>query len=562
MTATREHTPTTEAAADGGMRRDIGVVGLLFASVGSIIGSGWLFGAYTSAQLAGPAAIISWAIAAVMIILIGLTFAELGTMFPLSGGVVRFPHLAFGSFASYTTGWILWLAVATTAPIEVEGALQYATKYAGFTTSHTVNGETVHTLTGLGYLVAVLGMAFFVVVNFFGIRWFARVNNVAVWWKLAVITIAIIAFLVTAFHTQNFTSHGFATSGTQGIFTAIATGGIVFSYLGFRQGIELAGESRDPRRNIPIAIIGSVLITAVIYILLQIAFLAAVDPHALTTSHGWASLTFKNDFGPLAAIATTLGLGWLATVLYIDAVISPADTGLIYTTVTARVSFAMGRNGNAPAAVARTTSRGVPLVGLIVTFVIGLIIFLPFPSWQQLVGFVTSATVLSFGAGCLTLIALRREIPDAHRPFRSPFGNVVALLAFYASNLIVYWAGWDVNWKLFLALVLGFILLPVFHATRRDAAPLDLRSGATWTLPWLGGLALISWLGDYPNDPRAGNRGIITFGWDFVVIAALSLLVALLAHRVRLPRERVEKNIELTMSDSRKEQEDLGAAAG
>src|SRR3954452_6548984 len=345
---------------DRRMRRDIGVVGLLFASVGSIIGSGWLFGALTAAQLAGPAAIISWVIGAVMIMLIGLVFAELGTMFPLSGGVVRFPHLSHGSFASYTTGWILWVAVATTAPIEVEGALQYATKYAPFTAEHTHNGQTVHTLTGLGYFIAVLGMAFFVVVNYFGIRWFARVNNVAVWWKLGIIILVIVAFLVTAFHGANFSDHGFATDGAHGIFTAIASGGIVFSYLGFRQGIELAGESRNPRRNIPIAVIGSVLLTAVLYVLLQIAFIGAVRPSDLASSHGWAQLTFTDDFGPLAAIATIIGLGWLATLLYIDAIVSPADTGLIYTTVTGRVSYAMGRNGNAPRGLAKTTNRGVP----------------------------------------------------------------------------------------------------------------------------------------------------------------------------------------------------------
>ena len=102
-------------------------------SVGSIIGSGWLFGALNAAGAAGPAAIISWALGGVMILMIALVYAELGTMFPLSGGVVRFPHLAFGSFASYTAGWITWVAVATTAPIEVEAALQYATKYAPFT---------------------------------------------------------------------------------------------------------------------------------------------------------------------------------------------------------------------------------------------------------------------------------------------------------------------------------------------------------------------------------------------------------------------------------------------
>src|SRR3954466_13807800 len=143
MTATKNRSaqPAQPGRDDTKMRRDIGVIGLLFASVGSIIGSGWLFGALTASQLAGPAAILSWIIAAVMIMLIGLVFAELGTMFPISGGVVRFPHLSHGSFASYTTGWILWVAVATTAPIEVEGALQYATKWAGFTSKHTVGGE-------------------------------------------------------------------------------------------------------------------------------------------------------------------------------------------------------------------------------------------------------------------------------------------------------------------------------------------------------------------------------------------------------------------------------------
>ena len=96
----RRTAPASGAPEHVTLRRDVGVIGLLFASVGAVIGSGWLFGALTAAQLAGPAAIISWVIGAVMILLIGLVYAELGTMFPLSGGVVRFPHLAFGTFAS------------------------------------------------------------------------------------------------------------------------------------------------------------------------------------------------------------------------------------------------------------------------------------------------------------------------------------------------------------------------------------------------------------------------------------------------------------------------------
>src|SRR4051794_40452332 len=130
MTTTTTRDPHPIDQQQPNMRRHLGVIGLLFSGVGSIIGSGWLFGALTAAGLAGPAAIFSWLIGAVMIMLIGLVYAELGTMFPLSGGVIRFPHISFGGFASYTMGWVSWIAAATVAPIEVEGALQYATRYA------------------------------------------------------------------------------------------------------------------------------------------------------------------------------------------------------------------------------------------------------------------------------------------------------------------------------------------------------------------------------------------------------------------------------------------------
>ncbi len=536
------------------LKRDLGPVGLLFAGVGSIIGSGWLFGALTAAQLAGPAAIYSWIIAAVMILLIGLTYGELGTMFPLSGGVVRFPHLSFGSFASFTMGWITWVAAATVAPIEVEAALQYGTKYAPFTVSHMLNGEEVHTLTALGYGVAVIGMAVFVVINYYGIRWFARINNALVVWKLFMILLVIVVFALTQFHTANFSDYGFQPTGWHGVFTAIATGGITFSYLGFRQGVELAGETSNPKRNVPLAIVGSVLITAVIYVALQIAFLGAVAPADLAKSGGWEKLNFASDFGPLAAIATILGLGWLAVLLYIDAVISPADTGLIYMTVTARLSYAMARNENAPESLAKTTDRGVPFVSLIVAFVVGLIVLLPFPSWQQLVGFITSATVLSFASGPLVLAAMRRQLPDEARSFRLPGGDVIPFLAFYASNLVVYWAGWLVNWKLFVTIILGLVLLAVFETVNKKDRGLDLRSGATWLLPWLAGLALISWLGDYPEHGEgAGNLGVIGLGWGFVVLLALSAVIYVLALSSRLAPEDCRANVEESRDEAASE---------
>ncbi|MGB8716303.1 MAG: APC family permease [Rhodanobacteraceae bacterium] len=543
--------PVSGGGDDKRLKRHVGMVGLLFTAVGSIIGSGWLFGALNAAQQAGPASILSWLIGAIMILFIGLVYAELGTMFPVSGGVVRFPHYAFGSFASYTTGWITWLAAASTAPIEVLAALQYANNYIP---NLQVIKDGVPVLTATGYFAATILMFLFSLINVVGIRWFARINNALVWWKIAIILLVIVAFFSAEFNTTHFAypEHGgFMPFGWHGVFSSIATAGIVFSYLGFRQGVELAGETDNPHRNVPIAVIGSVLLCAVIYIGLQAAFIGALPSEAL--ANGWAKIgvTFTGGiedkaiaFGPLATLSMSLGLTWLALLLYIDAFISPADTGLIYTTVTARLSYAMGRNGNAPASLAKVNDRGVPWVSVIVAFVVGLIFFLPFPGWQKLVGFVTSATVLSFGSGPLVLLALRKELPQQERPFRLPGGVIIPYLAFLSSNLIVYWSGWDVDWKLSIAVLLGFIILITHEAFYSKNTPkLDIRAGF-WVVPWLGGLALISFLGSYP-DPAAGkgNLGWLNLTTAIPVIAIFSALVMWLAYSMRLPKNRVEEYV-------------------
>ena len=522
-----------------GLKRHIGRTGLLFAGVGSIIGSGWLFGALEASQLAGPAAILSWAIGGAMIICIGLTFAELGTMFPVSGGVVRFPHFAFGSFASFTMGWITWLSAASVAPVEVEAALQYASNNIGGLAHASAGSGGNPVLTfPLGYLVAAVLLALFCWVNLVGIRWFARANNAIVTWKLAVIVLVIVAFVVTVFHGSNFSNFGgFAPYGSSGVFEAIATAGIIFSYLGFRQGVELAGETDNPKRNVPFAVIGSVAIAAVLYIALQVAFIGAVSPGDL--NHGWSGLEFANDFGPLAGIATIIGLSWLATILYADAVISPAGTGLIYTTVTARISYAMARNRNAPAGLQKTSDRGAPWVSIALAFVVGLIFFLPFPGWQKLVTFITSATVLSFGAGPLVWAALRNRLPDHERPFRVPGGHVIPFLAFLSSNLIVYWAGWTTNWKLFIAILIGFGLLGAQAVFARDRMPrMDFRAGI-WILPWLGALAIVSYMGPYGGSATH----TLAPGVGAAAIFGISVAIYLAAYHSRLPAERVKELI-------------------
>src|SRR3954463_15817136 len=112
--------------ADHRLRRDVGLVGLLFASLGSIIGAGWLFGALYASSLAGPAAVNSWVVGGGVVMLLALTHPEVGGMYPVAGGSARFPRFAFGGLVGFTSGWIAFLGAVTVGPIMVEAMLLYA----------------------------------------------------------------------------------------------------------------------------------------------------------------------------------------------------------------------------------------------------------------------------------------------------------------------------------------------------------------------------------------------------------------------------------------------------
>src|SRR5918911_3352195 len=131
-------TRTAEAREEAGgrrLRRDVSPLGLMFFSLGSIIGSGWLFGALYAAQIAGPAALISWIGGGLVMLLLALVHAELGSMYPVAGGSARYPHFSFGSIVGFAIGWIAWVGTCTVVPIQVLAALQYFTYYYPWLTS-------------------------------------------------------------------------------------------------------------------------------------------------------------------------------------------------------------------------------------------------------------------------------------------------------------------------------------------------------------------------------------------------------------------------------------------
>jgi amino acid transporter len=543
-----------------GLKREVGFWGLLWASEGSIIGSGWLFAGFVAVTIAGPAALISWAIATVIVILLALVHAELGGLFPVSGGTSRFPHYAFGSLAGASFGWFAYLQAASVAPIEVLAAIQYMSS-ASWASSwyNSSNG----TLSGVGILVAIILMVLFVIVNLIGVRLLSDSNSGITTWKVAVPILAVIVLCLANFHGGNFTAgggffvHG-VNGGAHGILEAIASGGIVFALLGFEQAVQLGGEAAHPQRDLPRAVIGSIVIGAFIYILAQFAFIGALNPATIAHYHSWANLA--NDAGlssaPFYTIAKVAGIAWMAWILRLDAVISPAGTGLIYLTSASRISYGLSKNGYIPEAFEKTSPRTkIPVLSVIVTSIIGLLFLLPFPSWAKLVGIVTDASVLMYASAPLALGALRKSKPNLVRSYRLPGAAIIAPLSFVMANFIVYWAGWGAYSTLMATLVLGFLLIGISRALNLNSNQPKIDWGAwKWLTPYFLGMGMISYFGGFGTSGMlggigkfhnvwVGGNGDLPLWWDLLVVGIFSLGIYYLAVANRLTEPEVDNYV-------------------
>jgi amino acid transporter len=530
---------STAAAAGSGshLRRTIGFWGLMFVSLGSIIGSGWLLGALGAAVTAGPASLISWVLAAAMLAVLALIYAELGGAYPVAGGTARFPYFAFGTLAGFTAGWSAWLQAVTIAPIEVEASIQYLSN-TDWSKEHLVMLNENGTLNATGLLVATVMMLLFTIVNLAGAKLLSESNSVMVIWKTAVPVLTIIVLLSISFHPSNFTSHGFAPFGIDGVFAALPAG-VVFALQGFEQAIQMGGEARNPQRDISRAVITAMMIGTSIYILLEVAFIAGINPADLV--NGWATPVAPGDFGPYATIAVAAGAGWLATVLYIDAFISPAGTGLIYLGTSARLSYALGEEEVLPDKLTKLNKKGVPVYSILLAFIIGELAFLPFPSWQSLVGLVTSATAVMYAFAPVSLTALANRDPERQRPYRLPYPKVLSPIGFVSANLIIYWSGFEATWKILAAIFLGRIVFEIALHRSGDVRREDIDwRAASWIWPWLIGLTLIGLVGRYGNGAE-----IILPDWiDIAVVIVFSLVIFYYAVGLAMSPEAVHDAIE------------------
>jgi len=503
---------------DRKLRRDLGFWSLAAAGIGSVIGSGWLFSAMYASQAAGPAALIAWVIAGALMLMIALVFAELGMVRPESGGLVRYPLYSNGRLAASIIGWAMWLSYVANPPSEASAVVQYASTWW-----HGVYNTSTDDLTTLGTTVAVLLMAAFVVINYFGVKWFAKSNNVVTTVKLAIPTITVLLLLASGFGanskagglSHNISSHGFAPYGMSAALSAIASGGLIFAYTGFRNVIELSGEARNPRRDIPRAMVVTISFSIILYIGLQVGYLGGLPASELAKA-GWHGVNLDSPFADLAKM---LGFTWLSWLLIADSSISPSGSGIVYTAANARNVFGLAKNGFFPRVVMRVSERtGVPVAALLVNFVLGAGTIVLLPSWHNIVEILSALAALTFSIGSVSLMVFRR-VRLGDEASRLPGMTLIAPAAFVVASLVILWQDWSTLWKTIIPLLVGLVWF-VVSFIRGERDPGDL-AGGIWLVAYIAFVYAVAAIGSY------GGAGWIHQPWDSIVVAlgALAMYV-------------------------------------
>jgi len=496
--------------AKAAFKQKLGLVDLSLLGIGSMIGSGWLYAALTSSGYAGAQTGWAWILGAIIVLMIGLVFAELSAAIPRAGGFVRYPNFSHGNVVGFVIGVSSLLAYTSTAGVEVEAVRQYA-QYWWPAVSNSAGGPTA-----LGFAVQILLLVGFFLLNYWSVSFFGRVNTIVTTFKF-IVPLLTIGTLFMYYHGANLDVPPPPPGGAHGIFTSLTGAGIVFAYLGFRQAVDFASEAKNPQRNVPLSIIIAIAVSFVIYIALQYAFMGAVPSEALS-AHGWDGL--KQVFqSPYADLARSLGITWLINLILVDAVISPAGTGNIYLAGASRVLFAWARNGHLFKIFGEVDAKsGVPRGALWLSLILSIAWTLPseFQVWGGLIGAVTSATVFTYMPGPITLGAFRRHLPDMPRPFRLPVAAILSPLAFVASTLLIYWSGWSVNEILIPILVLAWVGYAVF-GKKSDTSGRDLKC-AWWLLVYYLLVLILSYLGTF------GGINAIASPTDMILVTIASLV--------------------------------------
>ena len=484
--------------------------------IGGAIGSGILFAAAFGTAYAGAAVIISWIIAAIMIVIVTLPYAEFSSMAPRAGISARISYYSYGTYGGFLSGWALFLWAVMIPPIEAVAVSEYAAYYVPALYS---NGFLTPYGIGLSILITVV----FVFINLAGISKLGKFNSALTWIKIGSVITLIIMVPLVVFHPSNFTVPSFLpTIGWKGVFIAIPATGILFSFGGYRQVADMAGEIKNPKRNVPLAIGITLAVQSIFYILMSIVIIGSVNWKSLGVSQGqWGAVAGLSS--PLAnlmqgSLSTLTGdpavvLSGLIFLALIFAIYSPLGTFGVYLTGSSRIIFGFSREDAMPKVLGKTDKRGVPVYAIILVAIIGDLFLIPLPSWESLVNFIVVAAVVNFALVAASIPIIRKLHPNLERSFKVPAFKLWSLIAFVVSSLLVYWATYPTTLYAISATLLGSLVF-LYQASKMHWKNLGIKN-SIWIPIYLLGLLLISYIG----SDSTGGIGILHFPYDvFTVI--------------------------------------------
>ena len=447
--------PLSDVVGHSELKRSMGRSTLLFFSVGSIIGSGIFVILGVAIPKAGPAVLLSFLLAGFTALLSALSYAELASSIPASGSSYSYAYVTLGEVVAWAVGWMLMLeygvSVAAVAVGWGEYLNSFLTSFGLSIPPQFANPPGDGGVFNVPALIVILACA---VLLIRGASESAKANTVMVLLKIAIlIFFAVVAF--TAFDGSNLSP--FLPLGLLGV--TAAAGQIFFSYIGFDAASTAGEEAKDPKRDLPFAIIGSLVVVTVLYMLVTLAALGAQN---------WQNDAGKGAEAVLSSIANAaVGGTWAGNVIAVGAIISIFSVVLVTLYGQTRILFAMGRDGLLPPLFTRVSQRTqTPVAATVLT---AFIIAIPaaFVSLGQLAEATSSGTLGAFAVVNVGVIILRRKHPDLPRGFTTPFFPVLPILGIVMILVIV--AGLDrVTWLVF-ALWMAVGMAVYFGYSRRHS---------------------------------------------------------------------------------------------
>lgn len=475
-----------QVEVEPGLRRSLGAWQLTSLGVGAIIGAGIFSGAGTAISGgpnhvgAGPGLVLSYVLVAIACGFAALCYAEFASMIPQAGSAYTYAYATLGELVAWIIGWdlIIEYAVGNIA-VAVSWSAYFVTLLRGFgialpawltTDPQTASRAFVELQANpaavgsvreaalawstapevFGFhvifnLPAVLIVALITWVLVIGIRESAWANTVMVILKLAILAFFIIigAFWVRP---ENWTP--FMPNGWNGVFVGASL--IFFAYIGFDAVSTAAEEAKNPQRDMPRAMIGSLLITSVIYIVVTLVMTGLVP----WTEHGNAD--------PLASAFTARGYDWVAGIISFGAIVSMASVLLVFQLGQPRIFFAMARDGLLPQWAAKLHPRyHTPHVTTILTGVF-VAFFAAFANINEVIELTNIGTLFAFVLVALGVLVLRVMEPERHRPFRTPAVWIVAPAAIASCGFLM-WQLPAITWQRFgLWLLAGLVFYFVY----------------------------------------------------------------------------------------------------